>query len=73
MQELDFTVHFIEGTDTELADALSSLCPNLTEIALPKTIRSEGDTSSSSSSSSSSAISALTVIEPPTDEQNVYI
>ena len=74
MQELDFTVHFVKGTDNELADALSRLCPNLTEIALPKTIRSDGDTStSSSSSSSSSAVSALTVIEPSTDEQNVYI
>jgi hypothetical protein len=73
MQELDFTVHFVKGTDNELADALSRLCPNLTEIALPKTIRSDGDTSTSSSSSSSSAVSALTVIEPPTDEQNVYI
>ena len=34
MQELDFTVHFVKGTDNELADALSRLCPNLTEIAL---------------------------------------
>ena len=73
MQELDFTVHFVKGTDNELADALSRLCPNLTEIALPKTIRSDGETSTSSSSSSSSAVSALTVIEPPTDEQNVHI
>ena len=73
MQELDFTVHFVKGTDNEPADALSRLCPNLTEIALPKTIRSEGDTPPSSFSSSSAAVSALTVIEPPTDEQNVYI
>ena len=74
MQELDFTVHFVKGTDNELADAPSRLCPNLTEIALPQTTRYNGDTSSSSSSSSSSStVSALTVIEPPTDEQNVYI
>ena len=38
MQELDFTVHFVKGSDNELADALSRLCPNLTEIALPLTI-----------------------------------
>ena len=62
MQELDFTVHFVKGTDNELADALSRLCPNLTEIALPKTIRSESDTPLSSSSSSSYAVSALTEI-----------
>ena len=68
MQELDFTVHFVKRTDNELADALSRLCPNLTEIALPKTIRYDGDTSSSSSSSSSSTVSALTVIEPSADE-----
>ena len=73
MQELDFTVHFVKGTDNELADALSHLCPNLTEFALPQTIRYDGDTSSSSSSSSSSTVSALTVIEPSADEQNVYI
>ena len=74
IQELDFTVHFVKGSNNELADALSQLCPNLTEFALPQTIRYDGDTSSSSSSSSSSStISALTVIEPPTDEQNVYI
>ena len=73
MQELDFTVHFVKGTDNELADALSRLYPNLSEIALPLTIRYDGDRSSSSSSSSSSTVSALTVIEPSTDEQNVYI
>ena len=74
MQEFDFTVHFVKGMDNELADALSRLYPNLTEIALPLIIRYDGDTSSSSSSSSSSStVSAFTVIEPPTDEQNVYI
>ena len=67
MQELDFTVHFVKGTDNELADALSRLCPNLTEIVLPQTIRYDGDTLSSSSSSLSSTVSALTVIRPSTD------
>ena len=70
MQEPNCTVHFVKRIDNELADALSRLCPNLTEIALPQTIRYDGDTSSSSSSSS---VSALTVIKPSTDEQNVYI
>ena len=71
MQQLDFTVHFVKGSDNELADALSRLCPNLTQIAMTLTITNDGDNSSFSASSSS--ISALTVIEPPTDEQNVYI
>ena len=35
MQELHFTVVFVPGTSNVLADALSRLCPNLTEIALP--------------------------------------
>ena len=39
MQELDFTAHSVKGSDNELADALSRLCPTLTEIALPLTIR----------------------------------
>ena len=71
MQELDFTVHFVKGSDNELADALSRLCPNLTEIALQMTITNGDDTSSSSSSSTS--VAALTVIEPLTDERIVYI
>ena len=71
MQELDFTVHFVKGSDNELADALSRLCPNLTEIALPLTITR--DVFSSSSSSSSTSVAALTVIEPGTDEQILHI
>ena len=53
MQELDSTVHFVKGSDNESADALSRLCPNLTEIALPMAIMNDNDYSSSSSSSSS--------------------
>ena len=71
MQELDFTVHFVKGSDNELADALSRLCPNLTQVALPLTIATNHDTSSSSAMSST--MSALMVIEPLTDEQHVYI
>ena len=48
MQELDFTIHFVKGSDNELADALSQLCPNLTEIALPMTITRADLTSCSS-------------------------
>ena len=71
MQELDFTVHFVKGSDNELADALSRLCPNLSEIALPLTITE--DVLSSSSSSFSTSVAALTVIEPATDEQILHI
>ena len=35
MQELHFTVVFVPGSSNVLADALSRLCPDLTEIALP--------------------------------------
>jgi hypothetical protein len=74
LQELDFKIHFVKGSDNELADALSRLCPNLTEIALPLTILNGGvGDSVSSSSSSSSSVSALTSIEPATDEQIVSI
>ena len=66
MQELNFTVHFVKGSDNELADALSRLCPNLTEVAPPMTITNGDDTSSSSSSSTN--VAASTVLEPPTDE-----
>ena len=71
MQELDFTVHLVKGSDNELADALSRLCPNLTEIALPMTITR--DVLTSSSSSSSTRVAALTVFEPATDEQILHI
>ena len=67
MQELDFTV---KGSDNELADALSRLCPNLTEIALPLTITRDVF---SSSSSSFTSVAALTVIELATDEQILHI
>ena len=71
MQELDFTVHFVKGSENKLADALSRLCSNLTEIALPMAITNCGDTSSSSSSLTS--VAALRDIETPKDEQTAYI
>ena len=60
MQELDFSIHFVKGSDNQLADAMSRLCPNLTHIALPLT--SEDDMANSS-------VSSLMVITQPTDEQ----
>ena len=66
MQELHFTVVFVPGT----ADALSRLCPNLTEIALP--LRTE-ELKLLTTSSSSFTVSALAVIEPATDDQLEYI
>ena len=41
MQELDFSIHFGKGSDNQLADAMSRLCPNLTHIALPLTSKDD--------------------------------
>ena len=70
MQELHFTVVFVPGTSNVLVDALSRLCPNLTEIALP--IRTE-ELELIPTSSSSFTVSALTVIELATGDQLEYI
>ena len=70
MQELHFTVVFVPGTSNVLADALSRLCPNLTESALP--LRTE-ELELLPTSSCSFTVSALTVIEPATDDQLEYI
>jgi hypothetical protein len=35
LQEFDYTLHFVKGSQNTIADALSRLCPNLTELALP--------------------------------------
>ena len=59
MQKLHCTVVFVPCASNALADALSRLCPNLTEIALP--LRTQ------------ELVSALTAIEPATDEQLEYI
>ena len=70
MQELHFTVLFVPGTSNALADALSRLCPNLTEISLPlRTTELE----SLPTSSSSFTVSALTAIEPVSDDRLEYI
>ena len=70
LQVPHFTVVFVPGTLNVLADALSRLCPNLTEIALP--LRTE-ELELIPTSSSSFTVSALTVIEPATDDHLEYI
>ena len=62
MQELDFTVHFVKGSENVLADAMSRLCPNLTHIALPIT-------SSSTDAVTESSVSSLMIITPANDDQ----
>ena len=66
LQDLHFTVVFVPGTSNALADARSRLCPNLTEIALP--LRTQ-----ELESSSSFSVSALTAIDPASDDQLEYI
>ena len=61
---------FVPGTSNALANALSRLCPDLTESALP--IRTQ-ELELIPTSSSSFTVSALTAIEPATDEQLEYI
>ena len=36
LQELDFTIEYVKGSQNTIADAFSLLCPNLTELALPR-------------------------------------
>jgi RNase H-like domain found in reverse transcriptase len=35
IQEFHYTIHFVKGSQNTIADALSQLCPNLAELALP--------------------------------------
>jgi hypothetical protein len=35
LQEFDYTLHFVKGSQNTIADAMSRLCPNLTELAIP--------------------------------------
>ena len=39
MQELDFKIHFVPGSQNKWADTLSRLCPNLVELAMDYTPR----------------------------------
>ena len=67
--KLHFTIVSVPGTSNTLADALSRLCPNLTEIALPlRTTEFE----LLPTSPSSFTVSALTAIEPASDDQLEY-
>ena len=70
MQEFHFTVVFVPGTSNALADALSRLCPNLTEIALP--LRTT-ELKLLPTLSSSFTVSALIAVEPVSDDQLEYI
>jgi hypothetical protein len=67
MQELCFKVVFLSGQANQLADALSRLCPNLEEVALPLRIKDVELVPSYST------VSAIRSIESATDEQVVYI
>ena len=39
MQELDFKIHFVSGSQNKWADTLSRLCPNLMDLAMDYTPR----------------------------------
>ena len=62
MQELDFTVRFVKGTENTLADGLSRLCPNIARlaIALPPSVFDDNN---------GLMLSALSDIPTPNDEQ----
>ena len=38
LQELDYTIEYVKGSQNTIADALSRLCPNLAELALPSLV-----------------------------------
>ena len=62
LQELDYTVHFVAGDRNTIADALSRLCPNLTELVI-ENIQQLTEVEQSST------ISALYEIQPVTELQ----
>ena len=61
MQELDFTVNFVKGSQNVLADGLSRLCPNNAKLALPLLLPDL--------EFNGSVMSAVVTAPPPTDEQ----
>jgi hypothetical protein len=61
LQELNFKVIFVKGTQNQLADGLSRLCPNIAKLALPFT--------PVATSNNEIVLSALTVIPEPNPEQ----
>ena len=65
MQELDFDVVYVKGSQNELADGLSRLCPKLPKLALPL-----GD---SDSSNNDIMVNALNEIPKPSEEQYEWL
>ena len=61
LQKLNFKVIFVKGTQNQLADGLSRLCPNIAKLALPFT--------PVATSHNEIVLSALTVIPEPNPEQ----
>ena len=68
LQELDYTVEYVSGSNNYIADAMSRLCPNLTPV--PIVLRDDTPTTSATSVSSLSAIHEAV---PVTDHQLEYI
>ena len=65
MQELDFKIHFVPGSQNKWADALSRLCPNLMELAMdyaPRVMDAPGF-----------IVAALTICPLATEEQSEWI
>ena len=61
LQEFDYTLHFVKGSQNTIADAMSRLCPNLAELALPLP--------ASAPPESGLTLAALREVPPPSDEQ----
>jgi RNase H-like domain found in reverse transcriptase/Integrase zinc binding domain len=61
LQEFDYTIHFLKGSQNTIADALSLLCPNLAELALPL--------QEPATPEPGQLLSALHVVPPPDDDQ----
>ena len=62
LMELEFSVHYVPGDQNTLADALSRLCPNLSELVIP-------NISPLTEEVNTSTLSALHEIEPVTELQ----
>jgi hypothetical protein len=61
LQEFDYTLHFVKGSQNTIADAMSLLCPNLTELALPLPIPTVPEDGMS--------LAALRAVPSPSDDQ----
>jgi hypothetical protein len=66
LQEFDYTLHFVKGSQNTIADAMSRLCPNLTELALPHSTRpSRSSKSTTSVPSRMTAMSSSSFVRSP--------